>query len=309
MNGFRFAVQLSTAPSATAWRELATKVEDLGYSTLYVPDHFDDQLAPMVALTVAAEATTTLNVGTLVLDNDYRHPVVLAKEAATLDLMSEGRFELGLGAGWMTSDYESSGIPLDPPAVRVDRLSESLEVLEQLFSTGSATFSGEHYQVTNSVLTPAPFRQGGPKLVLGGGSRRVLTLAGAKADIVSVVPSLRSGTIGAEMAKGATPASYDDRMAWVASGAAGRSVAPELQCWTVFTSITDDAETLYEQFSALFDLPVDEVKASPVGVAGTVDEVVEQLEVRRDRWGFSYLVIHEGEIDEFAPVVAALAGR
>lgn len=309
MTPFRFAVQLSTAPSAAAWREIARKVEDLGYSTLYMPDHFDDQLAPMVGLTAAACATTTLNVGTLVLDNDYRHPVVLAKEAATLDLLSEGRFELGLGAGWMTSDYESSGIELDPPGVRVDRLAESLEVLRQLFNEGSSTFEGTHYSVKGATLTPAPFRPGGPPLVLGGGSRRVLTLAGAAAEIVSVVPSLRSGTIGQEMAKGATPSSYDDRMAWIAEGAQGRETPPELQCWTVFTSITEDAAALYEQFSGLFGLSVEDVIESPLGVAGTVASVVEQLEARRERWGFSYLVIHEPEIEAFAPVVAALAGR
>ena len=309
MTPFRFAVQLSSAPSAAAWSEIARKIEDLGYSTLYMPDHFDDQLAPMVGLTAAACVTTTLNVGTLVLDNDYRHPVVLAKEAATLDLLSEGRFELGLGAGWMTSDYESSGIALDPPGVRVDRLAESLEVLRQLFTEGRATFHGAHYSIEGSTLTPTPFRPGGPPLVLGGGSPRVLTLAGAVADIVSVVPSLRSGAIGQEMAKGATPASYDARMAWIAEGAAGRATPPELQCWTVFTSITEDAPSLYEQFSSLFGLSVDEVIESPLGVAGTVSSVVEQLEARRERWGFSYLVIHEPELEAFAPVVAALSGR
>src|SRR5665811_2141045 len=119
MHPFRFAVQLSKADGGASWRNLARKVEDLGYATLFIPDHFDDQYGPLVALTVAAEATSTLRVGSLVFGNDYRHPVVLAKEIATLDLMSEGRVEFGLGAGWMTSDYEQSGLAHDPPAVRI----------------------------------------------------------------------------------------------------------------------------------------------------------------------------------------------
>ena len=150
MAAFRFALQASHAASPAAWRDLARKTEDLGYSTLYVPDHLDDQWAPMVALTVAAEATTTLRVGTLVLDNDFRHPVVLAKEAATLDVVTGGRFEFGLGAGWMTTDYEQSGIPMDPPSVRVARLAESLEIMRAMWRTGSATFSGEHYRVART---------------------------------------------------------------------------------------------------------------------------------------------------------------
>lgn len=309
MAPFRFAVQLSKAESATAWRDLAVKLEDLGYSTLYVPDHFDDQFGPLVALTVAAEATSTLNVGSLVLDNDYRHPVVLAKELATLDLMSEGRFEFGIGAGWMLSDYQSSGIAYDEPGVRVDRLVEAVDIWSQMFSEGCATHHGVHYDVEDAVMSPMPFTPGGPKLMLGGGSKRVLRLAGERAAIVSVVPSLRAGAIGPEVAQSATPERYDDRVAWVTEGAAGRTETPELQSWTIFTAVTDDAEPLYAQFSELFGLPIDQVRESPVGMAGTVTSICEQLEKRRDRWGFSYIVIHEGEVDAFAPVVAALAGR
>ncbi len=147
MAAFRFALQASGAASPAAWRDLARKTEDLGFSTLYVPDHLDDQWAPMVALTVAAEATTTLRVGTLVLDNDFRHPVVLAKEAATLDVVTGGRFEFGIGAGWLTTDYARSGIPMELPSVRVARLAESLEIMRTMWRTGSATFSGEHYRV------------------------------------------------------------------------------------------------------------------------------------------------------------------
>ena len=194
MAAFRFALQASSAASPAAWRDLARKAEDLGYSTLYVPDHLDDQWAPMVAVTVAAEATTTLRVGTLVLDNDFRHPVLAAKEAATLDIVTGGRFEFGLGAGWMTTDYEQSGIPMDKPSVRVARLAESLAIMRAMWRDGSATFKGEHYEVNGATGTPVPVTPGGPPLVIGGGSRRVLTLAGQFADIVSVVPSLGPAT-------------------------------------------------------------------------------------------------------------------
>ena len=135
---------------AAAWRATARRVEDLGYSTLFIPDHFEDQFGPLVALTVAAEATTTLRVGSLVFGNDYRHPVVLAKEVATLDVFSEGRVEFGLGAGWMTSDYEQSGIAADPAGVRISRMAESLAVLKALWSTGEATYQGEYYRITGS---------------------------------------------------------------------------------------------------------------------------------------------------------------
>src|ERR1700761_7408239 len=136
MRPFRFGLQLSNAATPGAWRDRARRAEDLGYATLFMPDHFEDQYGPLVALTVAAEATTTLRVGSLVFGNDYRHPVVLAKEMATLDLFSEGRVEVGLGAGWMTSDYVESGLVLDPPGVRVDRLAESLAVLKALWGEG-----------------------------------------------------------------------------------------------------------------------------------------------------------------------------
>ena len=136
----------------------------------------------MVALAVAAEATTTLRVGTLVLDNDFRHPVVLAREAATLDVVTGGRFELGLGAGWMTTDYEQSGIPMERPSVRVARLAESLEILQAMWRTGSATFTGEYYRVTEAQGLPTPVTAGGPPLIIGGGGQRILTLAGRYAD-------------------------------------------------------------------------------------------------------------------------------
>ena len=146
---FRFGVQTSRGRSAAEWAEKARKIESLGYSTLFIPDHFDDQLAPMPAMMAAADATTTLRVGSLVLDNDYKHPLVLAKEAATLDLLSGGRLELGLGAGWMETDYVASGIPYDRPGVRISRFIEGLKIIKGLFSDEPVNFSGKYYTITN----------------------------------------------------------------------------------------------------------------------------------------------------------------
>src|ERR1700736_3497738 len=141
---FRFGVHEHSSPSARAWKDKARLVERLGYQALYLPDHFSDQLGPIAALMAAADATTKLRVGALVFDNDYRHPVVLAKEAATLDLLSEGRFDLGLGAGWMTSDYEQSGIPFDSPGVRIERMAEGLEIIRGLLAGSAFSFAGKH---------------------------------------------------------------------------------------------------------------------------------------------------------------------
>ncbi|HWF17439.1 MAG TPA: TIGR03621 family F420-dependent LLM class oxidoreductase [Acidimicrobiales bacterium] len=308
MAAFRFALQASGAASPAAWRDLARKAEDLGYSTLYVPDHLDDQWAPMIACTVAAEATTTLRVGTLVLDNDFRHPVVVAKEAATLDVATDGRFEFGMGAGWMTTDYDQSGIPMDRPSVRVARLAESLEIIRALWEKGSATFSGEHYRVTDAKGTPAPVTAGGPPLVIGGGGRRILTLAGQYADIVSIVPSLAAGYVGPEVAAEAVVDKYVERVRWAREAAGDRAGDLELQCWTAAVQVVPNAKEVVESLAPIFDLTPDQLRAAPLALIGSVAEIAETLRERREKLGFSYIVVHEAEMDALAPVIAELAG-
>jgi probable F420-dependent oxidoreductase len=308
MAAFRFALQASHAASPAAWRQLAQKAEDLGYSTLYVPDHLDDQWAPMIAATVAAEATTTLRVGTLVLDNDFRHPVILAKEAATLDIVSGGRFEFGLGAGWMKTDYQQSGIPMDKPSVRVARLAESLAIMRAMWRDGSATFTGEHYRVSGAAGTPAPTTPGGPPLVIGGGGRRVLTLAGRYADIVSIVPSLTAGYVGPEVAAESVVEKYTDRVRWAREAAADRAGDLEFQCWTVAVQVVPNAGEVIESLASLFGLTPDQLRSAPLALIGTVEEITEVLRKRREELGFSYIVVHEAEMDALAPVIAELAG-
>ncbi|HEY1827153.1 MAG TPA: TIGR03621 family F420-dependent LLM class oxidoreductase [Acidimicrobiales bacterium] len=308
MAPFRFALQISNAASPDAWKAMARKTEDLGYSTLYVPDHLEDQWAPMIALTLAAEATTTLNVGTLVLDNDFRHPVVLAKEAATLDVVTGGRFECGMGAGWMTFDYETSGIPMEKPSIRIAKLAESLDIMQSLWSTGRATLAGEYYNVTDALGTPTPVTPGGPPLVIGGGSKRILTLAGECADIVSIVPSLAAGSIGPEMAAGAVVDKYAERVAWARAAAGDRAGDLELQAWTVFVQVVPNADEVLQNVAPAFGLTPEQMAAAPLALVGTAEEITETLQKRREELGFSYIVLHEAEMDAMAPVIAALAG-
>ena len=307
MKPFRFGLQTGSAPDPAAWRERARQAEVLGYSTLYVPDHFADQWGPLVALTVAAEATTTLNVGALVFDNDYRHPVVLAKEIATLDLVSGGRVEFGLGAGWLRTDYDQAGLPYDEPAVRIDRLEEAIEIYSQLWR-GSAKFTGEHYQVADAVGYPTPASTGGPKLVIGGGGRRVLSLAARHADIVGVNPSLRSGAVDAATAKSAVAELYDERIGWVREAAGGRFDDLELQALTFIVAIGGDRDEIARGIAPGFGITEEQARDVPIALVGSVEEICDQLVERRERWGLSYWVVHDAEMETFGTVIDRLAG-
>ena len=305
---FRFAMQLNGAPSGVEWRDLARKVEDLGYSTLYVPDHFDDQWAPVVAITAAATATTTLRVGALVLDNDYRHPVVLAKELATLDLLSEGRLEAGIGAGWMRTDYEASGIPYDDPAVRVERFEEGLQIMKALWADGRCTFSGKHYEINDAKGLPRPYSTPHPPIVVGGGGKRVLSIAARYADIIGVNANLRAGAVGPEVAASSLPERFDERITWVKEAAGDRIDDLELQVLTVVAAVTDDRDGMAAMFAPAFGIDPEVALDIPMVLVGTVDQICETLHERRERWGFSYYVLHIQDIDTFAPVVERLAG-
>jgi probable F420-dependent oxidoreductase len=306
---FRFAVQVSNVASGAAWRALARKTEDLGYSTLFMPDHLGEQWAPLIAMTVAAEATTTLRVGALVLDNDFRHPVILAKEAATLDMVSEGRLELGLGAGWMRDDYDQSGIAYDPPATRVARLGEAIEIMKDLWSDGRCDHKGEHYTVTGAVGFPVPHRRPHPLLLVGGGSRTVLGLAGRHADIVGVNPRLTEGFYGPQAIASAAPEYYDERVAWVRQAAGERFDSMEVQSLTFVVQVVPNGAELIAQMASGFGMTPEQAAETPAALVGSVDELVETLEGRRRRWSMNYWVVHEGDMDAFAPVVARLAGH
>jgi probable F420-dependent oxidoreductase len=308
MAAFRFAVQASSAESGPAWRELSRKVESLGYSTLYVPDHFGDQWGPIVALTVAAEATSALKVGSLVFDNDYRHPVVLAKEVATLDLVSGGRVEVGLGAGWMRSDYDQSGLSYDGPSVRIERMGEGLSIMRELWAEGKADFSGAHYQVTAAEGQPRPCSKPHPPIIIGGGSPRILRLAATEADIVGVNPNLAAGYVGPEVAESARAERFAERVQWIREAAGARFDQLELQCLTFLVQVVPNRREVVEAMAPVFGMSPEDADRVPIALVGTVEEMVEILQQRREELGFSYWVVHEGEIEAFGPVVERLAG-
>ena len=308
---FRFGVQLHQPLPGTTWAETARQVEALGYSSLFLPDHFGDQLAPIAAMTAAAAATDSLIVGTLVFDNDYRHPVVLAKEMATIDHLFGGRCEVGLGAGWMRTDYEQSGIPMDRPGVRVDRLQEGATVLRGLWSGEPVRHDGEHYTITDLVGLPTPHTPGGPPLLIAGGSPRMLRFAGATADIVGVNPSIHSGEIDADAARDGLADRMDAKLGWVKEGAGDRFDDLELNAWVPVVAVTDDAQSGAEMLAPGFGLggeDVGDLLESPMVIVGTEDEIVDRLQQRRDRWGFSYHVVQNESALPLAPVVARLAG-
>ena len=305
---FRFGIQVSNAPSAEAWAGLARKAEDLGFSTFFMPDHFGDQLAPVPALMAAADATSELRVAALVFDNDFKHPLVLAKEAATIDVLSNGRFELGIGAGWMVTDYEDSGIPYDSPGVRVDRLDEAVTVMKGLFADGPFTFEGRHYTIKAHDGLPKPVQRPLP-ILIGGGARRILTLAGREADIVGVNFNLKAGKVTAESGKDGTAEMIEQKLAWVREGAGDRLGDIELQMMCVAAVVTDDRDGTANGFAPGFSLTPEQMLEMPPVLMGTHEQMIDDLVVRRERFGFSYIVFQgEHQLDAMAPVVAKLSG-
>jgi probable F420-dependent oxidoreductase len=306
---FRFGVQLSSAPSGLGWGALAREAEGLGYSTLFMPDHFGDQLAPTPALAAAAEATSTLRIGPLVLDNDYRHPVVTAKEMATLDVLSGGRLELGIGAGWMASDYEQSGIPMDPPAERVERLSEAVAVIKGLMAPGSFSYQGTHYRIAGLDGLPKPVQTPTPPLLIGGGGPRVLALAGREADIVGLNPAIRSGRVDAAAARDGGADVTDRKLAWVREAAGARYDGIELTMLIYLAVVTDDRAGTISATAPLFGLEPGGLEHFPHAWVGTIDQIAEDLVARRERWDVSYLVVQGADtMRAMAPLVARLAG-
>jgi len=306
---FRFGVQVSSAADAAGSRERAHKIEDLGYSTLFMPDHFiDSPFAPMVGITDAAAATTTLRVGTLVLGNDYKHPAVVAKEAATLDVLSEGRLEFGLGAGWQRTDYDALGLRYDPPGVRVDRLTEAIAVVKGCFADGPFTFQGKHYTVRDYDAQPKPLQRPHPPILIGGGAPRVLRMAGREADIVGINTNLSSGELDAAVVRSSVAEQTRQKVEWIREGAGERFDDLELQIRYFFAAISDDARGLAEAVAPGFGLTADEALESGVALVGSVDECCEILQRRREEWQVSYIVFGDDNFEAFAPVAARLAG-
>ena len=308
MRPFRFAVQYGNPASPAAFRENVRKMEDLGYSTVFCHDHFWDCWSPTVHSAVAAEATSTLKIGTIVYAADFRHPIVLAKEVATLDLISDGRAEFGIGAGWLTDDYTQSGLAMDRPGVRIDRMCEALEVLQGLWRGEPFSYEGEHYTITEATGRPLPAQPGGPPVMIGGGGRRVLTEAARRADIVGLNPNLRAGVVGPDAAQSSVAEVFAERRQWIRDAAGDRYDSLEIQLNTFVAAVTDSPDDLYEQFAPGFGLTPEQARSVPLVLAGTVDDICEQLHRHREAYDASYIVVHDPEFEAMAPVVARLAG-
>ena len=285
----------------------AQRAEELGYAAVTIPDHFDDQPAPLIGLTAAAAATSTIRLLPLVLANDYREPVVLAKELASLDALSGGRLEFGIGAGWMTDDYEFSGITNDSPGTRIRRLSESVDILTALLRGERVDVDGEFYSVHGELGQPHPVQAGGIPLMLAGGKRKMLTLAGEKEDIIGINPGLTAGVIDERAGQDATLERTDQKIAWVKDGAGDRFDSLTLQTRIHLAMVTDDREAVAREMAPLLGISAQEALDSPHALVGTVDQIVDEVQRWRDRWGFTYVSINAEELEDFAPVVEAIA--
>ena len=306
---FRFGVQEHRAHSAMRWRENARKREAQGYATLYLPDHFGDQPGPITALMAAADATTKLRVGPLVLDNDYRHPVVVAKEMATLDVLSDGRLELGLGAGWMVSDYEQSGIPYDSAGRRIDRLAEAVQIVKKFFAGGEFSFAGQHYKITGLEGAPKPVQQPHPPILLGGGGRKMLTLAAREADIVHLNYNLGEGRINPKLVQTGMAERTEEKLQWVKEAAGDRFDRIDLGFTVFFVNVTEDRTSLAEAIAPSMGFEPKDVLDMPHFLIGTEAQIEENLKERRDRYGLSHVILPGEMADELAPIVERLAGN
>jgi probable F420-dependent oxidoreductase len=312
---FRFGVICEQMQSAQEWITKVRRAEACGYATVLLRDHFirepfGDQLAPLITLMTAANVTRTLRVGSLVLDNDYRHPVLLAKEAATLDLLSQGRFELGIGAGWLRAEYEQAGMAFESAGVRVSRLEEAIHVLKGLFGDQPLTFAGNHYTVTNLNGFPKPVQRPHPPLLVGAGSKRMLALAGQEADIVGILPkALPNGTISEAITERLS-ATMAQKVEWVRQAAGTRFRELELNM-VIAPIFTEQRRQRAEQLArerGWSGITAQDVLDMPSIFIGTTDQIVEDLLRRHEQYGFSYFVVSDASMEAFAPVVSRLAG-
>jgi probable F420-dependent oxidoreductase len=303
---FRFGLLVSRAGSANEWCDLARKSEELGYSTLLIADHFGAQLAPMPAAVAAAAATSSLRVGTFVLDNDFRHPAAVAKEAATVDVLSEGRFELGIGAGWNPVDYQMTGIPFEPPSVRVSRLAEGLQIISGFLGGERVTFQGQFYSVNDLEPEPRPVQRPRPPILIGANGPRMLRLAARYADIVNFPdrPPVGVSTAG----NPGLGISFPNQLAVLREAAGPRFPQLELSVLCI-PRVTDRVTETIDGLAAQMRTSREIVAEMPSTLIGSIDAIIEKLVRNRDQFGLSYAVMPASALDAISPVVGRLAGR
>jgi probable F420-dependent oxidoreductase len=302
---FRFSVVSAGVPSLDEWRELARSAEGLGYETLLLSDHMRQPLAPIPALVAAADATSRLRVGTYVLCQDLHNPVVLAKELATVDVLTGGRLDVGIGAGWLEEDYAACGLPFDPGPRRLARFREAFAIVKAFLSEPKLSFSGRFFDIPELECMPRPVQQPHPPFTIGGGRRRMLELAAREADVVSITPGVAtSGGIGDD-----APARLDEKMAWIRAAADGRSSAPRVDHVIWECMVTPRPEAVVAMLAGALGVEPERVTALPFVVIGTAEQVAETLLERRRRWGISVVGVPAAALRAFAPVVDLLAAR
>jgi probable F420-dependent oxidoreductase len=318
---FRFGVMSGIFSwTSRELRDIARKVEDLGYDTFQLSDHVAGPgpamertghppggIAVAPALMALACATERLRVGTTVSCIDYHHPVVLAHEMATIDLLSDGRLELGLGAGWLRGEYEAMGIDFDPAPTRVERLGEAVRLIKMLFSGGQVSFKGQYYQVEGFEGAPRPVQTPGPPIMIGGGSKRVLQLAGREADMASLNYNNRTGTLLGDGFRESTERPTLEKVEWIRQGAGDRDI--EIHAGGYFTEITNDPRSVATQMAETFGVTPEDVMSHPHALIGSTDAICDELQRRRELYGVSYVSVGAHIVDEFAPVVQAMAGK
>jgi probable F420-dependent oxidoreductase len=316
---FRFAVQATNAAGGREWRDTVRKVEDLGYSTLFLADHYlgpgpaqraahtpRQDLAPIAAMAAAAAVTETLRIGCRVFCIDYHVPAVLAKEAATLDLLSDGRLELGIGAGWSGVEYDALGIDFDRPGRRIAKLAEVVALIRAHWQGDELDYSGDFVRVHGYAGRPRPVQQPHPPIMIGGGGKRVLSLAGREADIVSI----SSVPFVARDADGLDPqAVAQRRIEFVRTAAGERYAQLDVESSPYFTEITDDPETVLAGLAKSTGIAADLLRDHPNVLIGSSESVVELLHSRRETLGVNYVTVQQTQIESFAPVVALLHGH
>ncbi|MGE0601973.1 MAG: TIGR03621 family F420-dependent LLM class oxidoreductase [Dehalococcoidia bacterium] len=304
---FRFGVSVWSAPSAEAWQDVARKAEDLGFDIFLVADHIRQSLQPMLALTAAAGATKTIRLGTFVINNDFRHPVLMAREAATLDVLSGGRFEFGIGAGHSGDEYREAGIPFDPPAVRVMRMDESVQIIKRLWSEESVSFDGKFYKISGHSSFPKPAQASIP-VAIGGNGKSVLEVAGREADVVGFTGFLPGVDGRAKAFPHFTADGLANRIDVVRASAGERFAGLELNVLVQGVDTKAGAETAAEWANEV-GFETREMIDSPFVLFGSESEIVDKLLAHRDRFGVSYITVFAPAMEAVAPIVARLKGR
>ena len=322
---FRFGVQSYFAESPQDWRDQAKRAEDRGYSTFSVADHVIgpgpalaatnhpvQNVAAIPAMAVAIEATDTISVGARVFCTDYREPVMFAKELATLDFFSEGRLELGLGAGWLQGEYEAMGVQWDRAGVRIDRFEETIDLIRQHFGEGLVQIDGEYVKASDFEGLPKP-PNGMPPIMIGGGAKRMLTVAGREADIISLNFNNSSGKIGPAGVGSSTAELTAEKIEWIRAGAADRTDGRgfddlEIEIGAYFTVVTDQRDATLGQMAPMFALEPEQLADHPHALIGSVDSICEQIVERRETYGISYITFGASAAESTAPIVERLAG-